>query len=173
MPRLALLVPLLSCLLAASPPETPKPAGETKRESPMPAITIELKCAELIKLSAEPSLLDPPQFALVLTNRGKEPVEIDEVQRFDYDTPSRVRHTSASNAAFTLVRVGEPKGNQSYTCAEMSAPEPVKKNLAPGESYSHPVMLSLDELKPGEYEATVEYRPLQLKSPPRRFKVVR
>ncbi len=73
-----------------------------------------------------------------------------------------------------MVRLGVPRGDRRYRCAEHSGGHrPDKRTLKPGESDRVAVQFgTLRELEPGEYEAWLEHHPSKLRSQRVRFRVV-
>lgn len=148
-------------------------AAAPVKEAGMRPVQLKLVCPEVVKKGAAPDLRAGPTLALELVNAGDSPVEIQEVIGFNLELPDRVRHTNLANASFYLERVGKKPGDQSYSCAEGTGPEPEKKLLAPGERYLRAIHFEPSTLDPGEYEARVTYAPLSLESARCRFKVVK
>lgn len=142
-------------------PEAPEP----------PALTLSIACEDVISKEASAHSLQPP-FRLEITNTGAREARIVEVQGFNLDVPGRVEQSSSANASLRVIRLGEPKGPQTYSCAESTPREREERVLRAGETYRHGIDFFLGGIAPGEYELVVEFPPLGLSSPPRRVTIV-
>jgi hypothetical protein len=161
-------------LLAACGTRRPSvvPSENVAARTTSGSVSLALHCQPQVSRSARRSLLDPPSLVLELINRSSTAVTVDEIQGFNVDSPDSVKHTNAANASLKLVRVGAAPGQQGYSCAEATVPPPVRRRLAPGQSYRHPLPLEPTTLAPGEYACEVSYQPLRLSGARCRFRVV-
>ena len=175
--RCALLASITALTVSCRSPSTAPsgqsgeaaPAVDAPRATPGTSdaaghVVLALRCPAQVSKVARAKGREPFGYALELVNNGATTASIQEVQGFNRSLPGGVFETNAANASFSLVRVGAPKASQSYTCAEGQDVTPIMLQLAPGKSYSHPLPFDVSDLDPGEYQAEVVYKPLDLKS---------
>ncbi len=167
---MSLLVTVARLLFACRAGPTLPPTRAPEAPDPLP-LQLAIACDDVLSKEASAHSLEQP-FRLELTNTGAREARIVEVQGYNLDVPGKVDHSSSANATLTVIRLGEPKGPQTYSCEESTPLEPVERVLRAGETYRRGIDFFLGGLAPGEYELLVEYHPLQLRSPPRRVTIV-